>query len=125
MGTFSILSLGLFIGFMSGCLHSADRLDQELATWVGRAPDDLVEAWGAPRSSYVMDKGQKVLSYESTETINRFSGYFHRPDFYSYTDTCKINFYTDSTQKTIARTSYLGNPNGCLDMLHATSNSPH
>ncbi|MCX6127793.1 MAG: hypothetical protein NTX25_01860 [Proteobacteria bacterium] len=120
MQSFTFLILVFCCSFLINCVHSAERLEQSLNSWIGRTPDDLVEAWGAPHSSYTMDKGPKVLSYESSETINRFSSYFRRPDYYSYTESCKINFFTDPSQKTLARVSYLGNSSICLDLVQTS-----
>ena len=78
---------------LASCIHFDRDIDQELAVWVGRSPDELVEVWGAPQSSYTMDKGPKVLSYEATESVSRYTSYFRRPDVYTFTESCKINFF--------------------------------
>ena len=121
-----LLSLSL-ISFatlaLNACAHTyRERVDRELGTWMKQAPDRLVEAWGAPRSTYTMDNGRKVLTYEDSTFVTRSMGlpyYYPRPDVYSYSDSCKISFFTDETQKLLESYSYTGSPGVCLDMIQS------
>ncbi len=107
------------IALHSGCAHTGEKLNAELQLWIGQHPDQLVEQWGAPRSVYVMEKGAKVLTYETSETSSRTMGYYRRPEIYTLTDSCKISFYTEASQKSIERFSYSGSPAVCFDMIRS------
>jgi hypothetical protein len=111
---FHIILIGVLLG---ACTHYSDRLETSLQYWVGKHPDLLVEQWGAPRSVYVMDKGSKVLTYEANELYARTLGYWHRPETYTQSENCKVSFFTDSSQKTIEKFSYMGSPATCYDMI--------
>ena len=105
---------------LSGCAHQyAERLDAALGGWVGQHPDRLVEAWGAPHSSYVFENGSKALTYEDSETYTRSFGrsVWWRTDTISSSETCRISFFTDATQKKIERYTYKGYPSTCLDIM--------
>lgn len=108
----------------AGCTHTPkERLDLELDSWIGKTPDRLVESWGAPRSTYSMDNGKKALTYEETAFVSRSMGSlyaFPRPDIYSYSDTCKITFFTDASQKLLESYTYAGSPGVCLDQIEGT-----
>lgn len=113
--------------YLSGCAHEySQRLDAALGTWVGQHPDRLVEAWGAPSSSYTFENGSKALTYEEGATITRsFSrSYMWRPDVYSSSETCRINFFTDAGQKKIERFSYKGYPSICLEIFDNDLRAP-
>ncbi len=113
---------GLFTSLaLTACVHTADRLDTALKNWIGKHPDQLVEQWGAPRGVYVMEKGNKVLTYETSDTYSRSYGFYRRPEFYSITETCKISFFTDPSQKSIEKFSYTGTSGVCLDLIPAES----
>lgn len=108
---------------MSACVHDyEDRVDTALKTWIGQHPDRLVESWGAPRSTYVFENGSKALTYEDTETYTRTFGrsFWWRNDTMSSSETCRINFYTDASQKKIERYSYKGYPSTCLEVMEST-----
>lgn len=118
---FLLVSLGL------GCTHTPkERLGLALDGWIGKTPDQLVEAWGAPRSTYNMDNGKKAMTYEETAFVSRTMGSlyaFPRPDIYSYSDTCKITFFTDASQKMLESYNYTGSPGVCLDQIESTRNA--
>lgn len=116
----TILVLGM-LALGSSCAHYEDRLKSDLDPWVGQHPDRLVEKWGAPNSSYAMESGVKVLSYFNDRQVTRSTGIGYsawRWGNYSYSETCKINFFTDSSQKTIERYSTVGDISSCVDVLN-------
>ncbi len=115
---------GIACWLLSACVHYGEKLTAELTQWHGQHPDKLVEQWGAPRSIYVMEKGNKVLTYETSETIARSFGYYRRPEIYTVSDDCKITFITDTSQKVIERSQFLGNPAVCWDLV-ARPQSPY
>jgi hypothetical protein len=102
---------------LSACTHYSERLDAALQAWIGKHPDQLVEQWGAPRSVYVMEKGSKVLTYESNELYSRTLGYWRRPEIYTQSENCKISFFSDASQKSIEKFTYSGSTAACYDML--------
>ncbi len=107
---------------MSSCAHNyRERLDQSLTSWLGQHPDQLVEAWGAPRSTYVLESGAKALTFEESSINSRSYGYsyYWRPEVYSYTEHCKITFVTDVSPKKLERYSYTGQVNVCMDIINA------
>ncbi|WP_141733865.1 hypothetical protein [Oligoflexus tunisiensis] len=104
---------------LSACAHYSERLESSLQGWVGKHPDQLVELWGAPRSVYVMEKGNKVLTFEASELYSRTLGYWRRPEIYTQSENCKISFFTDASQKSIERYSYSGSTAACYDMLRS------
>ncbi|MDQ3230179.1 MAG: hypothetical protein M3Q07_00015 [Pseudobdellovibrionaceae bacterium] len=104
---------------LGGCTHYNDRLESSLQNWVGKHPDALVEQWGAPRSVYVMEKGSKVLTFEANELYSRTLGYYRRPEIYTQSETCKVSFITDASQKSIEKFSYAGSPAVCYDLLRS------
>lgn len=116
-------SIACSLWLLSACVHSyRDRIDSDLSSWMQQPPDRLVESWGAPRSTYTMDDGRKVLTYEDSSFVSRTVSpyYFYpRPDVYSYSDSCKISFFTDATQKLLQNYSYVGSPGVCLDMIES------
>lgn len=112
--------VGLTLMTMTACVHYSERLKAGLDPWVGKHPDTLVEQWGAPDSSYAMESGVKVLTYTSERMVSRSTsiGYTSwRFGNYSYTDSCKINFFTDGTQKKIDRYSTTGEAGSCVEVL--------
>lgn len=119
-----LLVLGAF-GSQAACVHSSERLKEELTPFVGQAADVVVEQWGAPDSTYTMDSGKKVLTYSSDRQVNRFSNYgysAYRLGNYSYTESCKINFYSDPLSKKIESYSINGDANNCVEMLKDMKN---
>lgn len=40
------------------------------ASWVGASEDSLVMSWGSPKSSYMMNDGSKVITYEDIWVAN-------------------------------------------------------
>ncbi len=114
---------------LNACAHAyRERIDRELGGWMKQSPDRLVESWGAPRSTYTMDNGRKVLTYEDSTFVSRTMGplyYYPRPDVYSYSDSCKINFYTDASQKLLDSYSYTGSPGVCIDMIQSGKSAIH
>ncbi len=111
----------------SACVHSLrDQLQQELSLWQGKSPDQLVEQWGAPQSSYLLETGRKVLTYQDIAIISRTIPYgaFLRPEVYSFSDTCRLNFFTDAAQKHIESVTTSGSPSVCLDMIESLRHTP-
>lgn len=104
---------------LSGCAHYTDKLEASLQSWVGKHPDLLVEQWGAPHSVYVMEKGTKVLSFETSELYSRTLGYYRRPEIYTTSENCKISFFTDTSQKSIEKYKYSGSTSACYDMIRS------
>ncbi len=128
----SVLHARSFFALMTplwlwACTHTyRERLDSELGAWMGKTPDSLIERWGAPRSTYIMDNGKKALSYEETAFVSRSLGSVYaypRPDIYSYSDSCKITFFTDSSQKLLESYTYAGAPGVCLDQIEDSRSS--
>lgn len=113
----------LFFGMLAlsvACVHYGDRLKSELDPWVGKHPDQLVEQWGAPSSSYVMENGVKVLSYINDRQVSRASGLGYSPwrwSNYTYNDSCKVNFFTDGSQKKIEKYTTVGDVSSCVEVL--------
>lgn len=109
----------MFSAAFMACTHTSERLEQSLQSWVGKHPDTLVERWGAPASVYVMEKGSKVLSFEASEVNSRTLGYYRRSEIYTSTENCKVSFFTDTSQKSIEKFTYQGNPGACYDLVRA------
>ncbi|RZA26462.1 MAG: hypothetical protein EOP10_03510 [Proteobacteria bacterium] len=106
--------------FSTACAHYSERLKTDLDPWLGKHPDQLVERWGAPDSTYPMSSGVKVLTYTSDRTVSRYSGMSYtawRFGNYSYTDSCKISFFTDVAQKIIERYATTGEAGSCVEVL--------
>ncbi len=105
--------------FINACAHTDEKeLDAKLGSWVGQHPDRLVEAWGVPNSSYEFENGSKALTYEdSTTTTRSYIHHIGRPDYYTTSETCRINFYTDVSKQKIERFSYKGYAWSCLDIF--------
>lgn len=117
-----ILTLG------GACAHYADRLKSDLDPWIGQHPDRLVEEWGAPSSNYTMENGTKVLSYVNDRQVSRTSSYGYyswRLSSYSYSESCKINFFTDAGQKKIEKYSTVGDASSCVEVLRDIKRSPN
>jgi hypothetical protein len=114
------LLLGIIFTLGVACVHYGDRVKEELDPWIGKHPDQLVEQWGAPDSTYSMANGVKVLSYASDRTVSRYSGMSYTPwrfGNYSYTDSCKISFFTDAAQKKLERYSTQGDSGSCFEVM--------
>lgn len=122
---FKSLWVCLASAWIGGCAHGLrEGIDRDLSSWIGQPADSLVEAWGAPRSTYTMDSGSKVLTYEETSFVNRTATpyYFYpRTDITSYSDSCKINFFTDKSQKILSSYSYVGSSGVCRDIIDSGS----
>ena len=120
------ISLMGSLWLLVACAHSSqERFDGALKPWIGRHPDELVTAWGAPRSTYTLENGRKVLTYEESAFVSRtFGAYtFPRPEVFSYSDSCKLSIFTDSQQKVIDSYSYTGSLSVCLEWLESTRRS--
>lgn len=105
---------------LAACAHYSERLKSELEPWVGKHPDKVVEQWGAPNSTYTMENGVKVLTYSSDRQVSRYTSFgytAYRLGNYSYTESCKINFYTDPANKKIDRYTTTGEAGNCVEML--------
>ncbi len=113
----------LFFGILTlsqACVHYSDRLKSELDPWIGQHPDQLVEKWGAPNSSYAMQSGVNVLTYINDRQVSRASGLGYsswRWSNYSYNDSCRINFFTDPSQKKIEKYTTVGDASSCVETL--------
>ncbi len=113
---------GLFLTapFFLSCAHNEDLIKSQLDVWLQKQPDKLVEAWGAPDSNYTMDNGSRVLSYNSEKVQSRTTGLAGSPyrfGNYTYSESCKINFYTDPVKKTITRYTTSGEDYACVDAI--------
>jgi len=109
----------------ASCAHYADALKARLDPIIGQHPDRLVEKWGAPSSVYSMENGVKVLSYSNDRQITRAGGPGYsswRWGSYSYSENCKINFFTDDKQKKIERYSTTGDDGACVEVLRDMPN---
>jgi hypothetical protein len=116
-----------FMLMAQGCAHYGEALKSELSPWLGQHPDRLVEQWGAPNSFYAMENGVKVLSYFNDRQVTRSTGVGYsawRWGNYSYSETCKINFFTDATQKKIERYSTSGTDSSCVEVIRDIPKSP-
>ncbi len=114
-----LVLLGM-VSLASACAHYAEVLKNQLDPWIGRHPDKLVEIWGAPSSVYVMESGVKVLSYTNERQVLRSvgAGYSNwRWGSYSYSESCKINFFTDDKQKKIDRFTKTGDDGSCVELM--------
>ncbi|MBC7662039.1 MAG: hypothetical protein H7249_20280 [Chitinophagaceae bacterium] len=114
-----LLGLGLTL-FTVSCAHFEEQLKTDLEPWVGQSPDRLVEQWGAPNSNYAMTNGTKVLSYFNERSTMRSAGMGRaswRFGTYTYTDSCKVNFFTDANQKKIERYTTTGDIATCLEAV--------
>lgn len=118
-----------FFGMLTltqACAHYGDRLKSDLDPWIGQHPDKLVEQWGAPNSTYAMENGVKVLSFVNDRQVSRSSGFGYsawRFSNYTYNDTCKINFFTDTSQKKIEKYTSVGDASSCVDVLNEVKRS--
>lgn len=114
------LILSGFLAILTSCVHYQERLNLSLDPWLGRHPDQLVEQWGAPDSTYVMENGVKVLTYTTDRTVGRFSALGYpswRFGNYTYSDSCKMSFFSEAGQKKIERYSTTGEAASCVEIL--------
>ncbi len=117
----TFISLAFSLSLVTACAHSDAELSAALDPWIGKNPDQLVEKWGSPSSTYQMENGVKVLTYANDRVVSRSIGYGYRlwrHDNFSYTETCKINFFTDAARKKIEKYTTLGGAYNCLDQLN-------
>lgn len=115
-----LLAFAVLLWPLTGCVHYQDRLAAALDPWVSQHPDRLVEKWGAPDSTYAMSSGVKVLTYTSDRTVSRYSGLGYtswRFGNYTYTDSCKISFFSDPGQKQIDRYTTSGEASACVEII--------
>lgn len=121
IGKFFLTTLAL-----TNCTGSIDKtLWDKLNAWIGKHPDTLVEAWGAPHSSYITSKGRKVLSFEK-EILATSSFYdYYRPQIYASSSSCKINFFTNEKQDSINDVSYIGDAHTCLELCLSPRKAKH
>lgn len=75
------------------------KLQITMESWVGATESQVVASWGPPTSSYKMDDGTKVLTWEWSSQSGGNSWYdnqgrvhFNAP----VTNTCKKMFYINS-----------------------------
>ena len=70
-----------------------------------------------------MENGRKVLTFEESAFVSRSLGtfYYVRPEVYSYSDNCKLSFFTDAQQKVIESYSYTGSAGVCLELIESVS----
>ena len=52
-------SIAVSVAILAGCGHYKEKTD----SWIGRAPADLVYAWGPPVAAADVDGNRKVLAY--------------------------------------------------------------
>lgn len=136
----------VLIAFFYGCLNvitacshtPRQSLDEVLASWHGSNPDALVEAWGAPSSTYDMSHGGRTLTYQNQRLTSgyaytgshwQYRHYWHyrsRPFAYwpyGYsesvvgTHSCRINFVTDPKQEKIVSSSFVGDARTCQELI--------
>ncbi len=109
---------------LSACAHHQEFVNSKLDLWLGSHPDKLVEAWGAPDSSYTMENGTRVLSYTTERIQSRYSGLAVSPyrfGNYTYSESCQMSFYTDPEKKTISRYMAPGDDNACVEAIREFS----
>lgn len=114
------VSLILILGMLaSSCVHTrSNRLQEILTSWHGHDPDQLVQTWGAPESTYTLREGGLVLTYQHTRLTSRMS-FYRYPENYSDSLSCKANFYTDEQKKVIRNSNFQGDASTCLEIAIA------
>jgi len=80
--------------------HSEEYdFDQNVKSWIGKNPDELIRAWGVPTSTAALSDGGKVIQYLNSGTsfvpgyYNQATGYYQSPIIGSW--QCKVVFEAD------------------------------
>lgn len=68
-----IILITLVAVVSAGCATTAGY-EKILNSWVGSSESNLISSWGPPQSTYVLDDGGKVLSYDNKRNI-QIGGY--------------------------------------------------
>jgi len=58
----------LFFAMLAGCATTAGY-EAILNTWVGSSEENLISTWGAPQSTYELNGGGKILTYENRRNV--------------------------------------------------------
>jgi hypothetical protein len=106
--------------FLAACGQSAAQQNaDDLASWKGQPVDRLVFEWGPPTSTWTMQNGRTVMSFEHEVVENDYSydDYGNRVLEDTTHQKCTVNWITDTTSSFLIESKVIGDASVCEEMI--------
>ena len=89
---------------LAGCQTMA--ADSVMKEWPGKQESQVIEAYGAPDSTYKVSKNEKVISYNSSGGVGMLTPNSNGPLGLAVSGSCRINFIINSG--VVKKMNYVG-----------------